>query len=84
MKDIDYACCYKKTTFKGLLADFVGGVFRYRYPLCCVLQFVWERYNGLLSWKTRKEKFSLDRFYMRHFGYVPCNRCLKKYLKEIK
>lgn len=85
MKDISYGGCYRKITFKVLLTDFIEGVFRYRYPLCCVLQFIWENYIGIPPALARKEKYNLDiNDGLDYFGYVPCDRCIEKYLKEIK
>lgn len=58
-----------KRNLRRVARDIRLGYFRYSFPLCCVLQFTWDRFNG--------RKPGLMRGIVALNGYVPCNRCLK-------
>ncbi len=62
--------------FKYGLISIWYGLIIYKYPICCVTQFVYEIFKQQPpSYKRHKEyNFNEDE---REYDYVPCNKCLK-------
>jgi len=53
----------------------------YKYPLCCILQFSWEDFRGILPGIKRSRDFpGLPPGRL----YVPCNQCAKKMIANRK
>lgn len=61
--------------FIKLWKDLYCGLIKYKYPICCVIQFCYETVNSKTSWLERKNQFGLQ---VKGLNYVPCNICAEK------
>ncbi len=53
--------------------DIKCGIFIYKYPLCCILQYVIETLKCEPSAYKRQHEYN----YIFNGRYIPCNQCLK-------
>lgn len=60
------------------------GLLKYKYPICCVLQFCKETLFSVPSAIKRKQEYGLNNPTFQDIGYVPCNSCTKKLMKGVR
>lgn len=54
----------------------------YRYPNCCIEQFCIEQMQGIASAEYRMAKHKMP--IPNEFEYVPCDKCMRKIIRELK
>ena len=66
----------RRHPFYQVYLDIKYGIFVYKYPLCCIFQYVIEILKREPpSYKRHKEySYNIDEI---EYDYVPCDKCLK-------
>lgn len=67
--------------FYQAFLDLKYGLFIYRYPLCCIFQYVIETLKCEPSSYKRNEEYGSYN-HRQTPTYVPCNHCMKRIIRE--
>ena len=62
---------------KCAIMDLWFGLITYKYPLCCVLQYVSETLKSEPPSYKRHKEFNFNEEELKEYEYVPCDKCLK-------
>ena len=66
-----------------IVKGFLIGIIKYRYPLCCILQYTKEGILSISSALNRIKTFEVEgQDIIDQIGYVPCDRCMKRKLNR--